>query len=616
MKTIFSISFRQRLVVTSLILSSAWSAATFAQSYLQDPRQAPINAKYLGLQSYIPVTTQKLAHPSLVYVDVAQQKLSPLSEKFLLQKWGWAVRTENEPQEAYLSDYRLHTASFYGGNGMNGNIGDGRTSIRGDENFKGIGPTGMVNPHSEAGHTSGTLKIDHAIVEAIWSKLLDLELPYGANRVRGIVGTGTIENRDGHPGQRVVIVRDDFLRPAHFITNETSPKVNRIEIDRERVRKAILNLPEALPQPTRGPHAIDKATKLKFGLNEFIDRFAIQASYMWSHSLYHGAMSPSNITLQGAAADFGTFQALAGYPSVQLLSDCAPNGDYSEELQVLKEFHTELISNSPAEWMSVIGTLEAWTERFKKTYELDVEKQMLSLSGAISELIDPLAHTTESHQLASILIQIAKAGNEEVIQTWLKPLPFETGTYSLPRILESLASTQLLERELQVSLESEIADANLRSELAKAYLAYYQKMNRLAKTYGISSASSQAYRIHASEIRNRKMTEVFRNAHLQHQLNSVVQDYAKNSDANIVRQFIEQKVNASRRNFKDAAPFTVVTEQSFDEKTGTILRQVFDAKSGILGEVRLNELTPMEKILKRETSRTNALRCENLFSAI
>ena len=211
---------------------------------------------------------------------------------------------------------------------MNGNIGDGRTSVDGDENFKGVGPTGMVNPHTEEGHNSGTLKIDHAILEAVWSKLLDLELPYGANRVRGILGTNTMEDRDGHPGLRVVIVRDDFLRPAHFITNETSAKVGRSIIDGERVRKAILNLPEALPQPTQAVTGINRKTKLSLGLNEFIDRFAIQAAYLWSHSMYHGAMSPSNVTLQGAAADFGTFQALAGYPSVQLLCDCAPNGGF------------------------------------------------------------------------------------------------------------------------------------------------------------------------------------------------------------------------------------------------------------------------------------------------
>ena len=120
---------------------------------------------------------------------------------------------------------------------MNGNIGDGRTSVDGDENFKGIGPTGMVNPYTEEGHNSGTLKIDHAILESVWSKLLDLELPYGANRVRGILGTGTIEDREEYPGLRVVIVRDDFLRPAHFILNETSSKVGRTEIDRSRVRQ-------------------------------------------------------------------------------------------------------------------------------------------------------------------------------------------------------------------------------------------------------------------------------------------------------------------------------------------------------------------------------------------
>lgn len=616
MNKFLNMSVRRSLIAIAITMGSAGSTRVLAQSYLQDPAQAPVNAKFLGLQSYIPVITQKLSKPSLIYVDIAQKKLSPSFENFLLQRWGWAVPTVNEPKEAYLLDSRVFSASFYGGNGLNGNIGDGRTSIYGDENYKGIGPTGMVNPYSEVGHTSGTLKIDHAIIESIWSKLLDLELPFGANRVRGIVGTGTIEDRDGHPGQRVVIVRDDFLRPAHFITNETSAKVDRLTTDRERVRLAILNLPEALPQNAAAPRAIDRVIKLKLGLGEFIERFAIQTAYMWSHSLYHGAMSPSNITLQGAAADFGTFQALGGYPSVQLLSDCAPNGDFSEELQVLKEFHTELINNSPAAWIDAISTLDAWTMHFKKTYQLNVEKQMLGLSGAVVELIDPLALTTESHLLAEILIKIAKAGNEEIMQTWVTPLSFETGTYSLPRILEKLARARLNENELHLSLQTEIVNPRLRLELAKAYFAYYKKANALAENYGISAQSAQEYRIHAVEIRNRKMTEVFRNAQLQQQLSSVVQEYEKNADTSAVRNFIEQKVNSSRRNFKDAAPFTVVLHQTFDERTGAIVRQVFNAKTGVLSEVRFDELAPLEKVLKKQSPRRGGQACESLFKVI
>ena len=237
-----------KILKASLVRPSLMTLLATIALYTQASFAGPVNEKFLGRQSYIPVVTQKLEKPKLVYADLPQEKLSLSDQIFLLNKWGWAVRTPNEPASAYLQEFRAHSASFYGGNGMNGNIGDGRTSVEGDENFKGIGPTGMVNPHTEEGHNSGTLKIDHAVLEAVWSKLLDLELPYGANRVRGILGTNTIEDRDGHPGLRVLIVRDDFLRPAHFITNETSAKVDRTQADNERVRLAILNLPEALPQ--------------------------------------------------------------------------------------------------------------------------------------------------------------------------------------------------------------------------------------------------------------------------------------------------------------------------------------------------------------------------------
>lgn len=606
--------YRNFLAIAITTISALSISFAADKGLSQSPTLSPTNEKFLGQQSYIPVVTKKLARPNLVYFDLAPTKLSAAYKNFLLNKWGWAVPTPNEPRSAYLETSRIHSASFYGGNGMNGNIGDGRTSVEGDENFKGIGPTGMVNPHTEEGHNSGTLKIDHAILESIWSKLLDLELPYGANRVRGIIGTGTIEDRDEYPGMRVVIVRDDFLRPAHFITNETSAKVGRSEADRERVRKAILNLPEALPQATNTLIPKDRTTKLNLGLHEFIDRLAIQTAYTWTHSMYHGAMSPSNVTLQGAAADFGTFQALGGYPSVQLLSDCAPNGDFSEELQVLKEFYSALIDNSPPQWRSAIGTLPEWNARFKKSYQYRVEKEMLILSGAFPELIDSLATSAESRRLSEIMIQIAKAGNEEILQTWVKPLTFKTGTYDLPRILGKLATAKLSEDKLTLSLNKEIADPRLRQELAKAYFEYYQKMNVVAADYGIQPEAAQGYRIEAVQIRNRKMTDLFRTPQLQQQLNGIVQDYTKNGDASVIRHFIEQKINISRRNFKDAAPFTVVSQQSINEKTGRISRQVYDAKIGRLSKVIINEITPLEKILHQQSPGQTHIQCSRLFT--
>ncbi len=591
-------------------LSLVLSQSAMATKQTEAPTLAPHYEEFLGRSSYIPVVTQKLANPKIIYADLAPDKISTADRQYLLNKWGWAVRTVNEPTSAYLSQTRIHSASFYGGNGMNGNIGDGRTSIDGDENFKGIGPTGMVNPHTEEGHNSGTLKIDHAILETVWSKLLDLELPFGANRVRGILGTGTVEDRDGHPGLRVVIVRDDFLRPAHFITNETSIKVGRSTTDRERVTQAVLKLPEALPQP-HSTSSLNRMSRLSSGLNEFIDRLANQTAYSWTHSMYHGAMSPSNVTLSGAAADFGTFQALGGYPSIQLLSDCAPNGDFSEEIQVLKEFHSSVIDHAPSSWKSAIGSFSQWTQRFQESYHRQIRREMLSLSGAFPEFLPALEQTLEAKKLGDVLLRIAKAGNEEVIQTWLKPLSFETGTYQLPRILQKLAHAPLTESSLQLAVKTEVADLPLRAELTEAYLRFYQQMNLAAETVGISSVAAQKYRIEAAQIRNQKMTELFRTPQLQLQLNSLVENYTKTGNESAVRTFIEQKINASRRNFKDAAAFTVVRKQTLNEKNGRILRQIYDAKSDRYLELEQSEKTPLELNLKRN-AHPQALSCAKL----
>ena len=560
--------------------------------------EPPVNASFLGKSGYLSVQVQKLANPKIIYADIPRAKIKQPMAKFLKDRWGWAKPTPSEPSSAYAPQWKTMFASFYGGNGLNNNLGEGRAAVSDDENFKGVGPTGMLNALTDPGHDTGTVTAHEGIIESIWSKLMSLELPFGAARVRGMIATRTLiqKVKDEPESFRVNFVRDDFLRPGHFIINPTAERVGRGAEEIKRVRNAILQLPNALPQPD-GFTADNPAAKLKSGLNEWIDRMAVQAGYQWAHGIFAAAMSPTNVALSGAAADFGLFRALGGYPRLQLLHDARANGD-SEEIVVLQEFHDSIRKHAPKAWATSIGNIADWEKRFLAKREQEIKKQMLYLAGAMTELIPSLDDHESSERLSDLLVRLAKAGNEKII--WEISDPYGTGTYNVPRVLNRLAGAEFNPAALEESLVAEVPEKAIRAKLAMAYYEYFLAMDSLASKAGISRQASLGYRKAAASIRNKKMEDMFSTPEFYRSVEKVVETYLRDEDESKVWHFIETKVNASRRNFRDAKPFTVVTSQIYDEVSGRIVREVYDARAGRMIRVVFNEITAMQKLMEEK----------------
>ena len=556
----------------------------------------PKNQAILGEATYVTMPLRQLAHPVLLYVDKEHLLKRGYTVEQVLEKYGFASHVDGEAADAYLEVFKTAYVDGNGGIGMNGNFGSGRAAIIDEEwQIKGSGRTPMVNPNADADHRNGASLLPEAIHEAIWSNLLAAELPYGAYKVVAIIATGSMVTVDGREGEpRVLIIREDPVRPGHFVINSNAEKLNAPR-DPARVQDAMTHLVAALPQPP-GLVARDELARFRSGIFEFIDRQATQHAYAWAHSLFHGGTSPTNAGLDGRMLDFGTFSAYDGYPRVRILHDDGFMGDtdvYKRDL--LKDVRDSWLRTLPPHLLAALPSEKEWFDRFEAAFQKTRQTEMLRLAGAFSELKDVLLSSRQGQLLAKNLIALAENGNENGIEFWKGGNPFGQGNYNVGKILDALAGMTLEELDSETDLlKGLIPTASVRKKFVTRYKSLFKLQRKLALAHGVSSEAEARYRKFAAGIRNKKMTAVFRQEANEQHIWKILEDYKKDHDPRPTQQYIEQVISEARRDFREAPPFSIVlNETKAEDKTE---RNVFDARAN--QTIRI-ETQPCEPLLLR-----------------
>lgn len=267
----------------------------------------------LPSESFVPFKARRLSHASLIYRD---EILGPSAER-IVGEFGFAVPSELD-RDGFGKETRTFHADRYGGLGVSRHGGSGRCGAAGRWQIKGIGRTPLLDrqpTESFFWHSHGGVALSDGLQEVIWSRLFQTALPYGAVESPALIATNTktwFEHEIGEKGQapRVLIVRDQAIRPAHFerSVHFSLKPVGRVNDDTERVRAAIFHLPTLLPQPRHrsvlSQH--DACEALESGLQEMLRRFAAQIAVSQSKRLVHGALGSANFCLDGRYIDFGT----------------------------------------------------------------------------------------------------------------------------------------------------------------------------------------------------------------------------------------------------------------------------------------------------------------------
>ena len=422
-------------------------------------------------------------------IHVPAQGMTPEFEKVLLDLFAFQIADGKADAELYGPQTKNLYADRYGGGKLGYAQGSGRAAVAGAFQLKGTGRTSLAGPLKEAkdekplravfvgafqdawkkikkspslaaalrivrqaggslydvvsdrikadNHLHGGLPMREAIMEAVWGEILNHEAPYGANRTVALIDTGTSRPMIGRAisDPNALMVRTDPIRPAHFITNSNAD----FDVELERARKIFPDLLRAFRREykdeifSRDGKRLSNAEVLRQGLLAMSGRFGRVFGALYAKSFYHGATTPSNIEFGGATLDYGSMTALDGFTPA-LWRDAAANGTP----QALRDdlVHDFMNDFPDADWTPAL--MKEVDKAIDDSFQRELDKQFLWLSGLPMEIAGPLSATEEGKDFSRVLQKIARAGNTKPVQTDFK-IPRHTGTYDLGEFLRTIA---------------------------------------------------------------------------------------------------------------------------------------------------------------------------------
>ena len=517
----------------------------------------------LPMDNYEQITAFKLKDAKILWYN-----------KDLLEELGFKIvstgLTEEQKRElldifAYSSNEKLSHelvdtektkilyADYYGGNGLNGNYGSGRAASIGQFQIKGM-PTPMIRKDSKSNdHNSGTANILDGFREAIWGSILNKIMPHGANQTLLIIETGAMsQTKYGVSIPGALVVRKLPLRPANFLINYNRPDK---EAEILRVKKNLKILPFLLPLP-QDFSANNDEERISVGFRTLITRTAEQYSFSYAHRIYHGALSTSNLELNGSFLDFGTMTTLDGYQKA-MAYDLKPFGNttiFEDNLFFIlaDEWGKYLPANLARELPSKTEIHDLFQKTFTKTFNLEMVKQI----GIPQSILQDLESQEAVQKLGSILSKIAFTGPDQLVDIKFR-VSKSQNDYNMLNIFkvlshEAFSDSHRLDHMLMVHLSKD----SLRTQLVKAYV---ELMNIIKKQAEINN-----YAI--SDIKNEILKEAERFQQLRDDLFrgpanflKVISSYVKNkfsSTQTLFQNFIDGIINRNVSTFKSVMSYT------------------------------------------------------------
>ncbi len=539
-------------------------------------------------ESYVEVRARKLTQPKLLWLNVdwlrehgieVPPAITPEFEKEVLDAFGWAVPQPHDPPELFGPEEHVFYADRYGGEGLEGNWGSGRAASAGLVQIKGIGRTPLVAVDAKDHHAHGGASIIEAMSEAIWGELNDRELPYGANRAIAIIDTGTYTYwRDGGREARALIVREDPLRPAHFIAKGAAPgdvleaHAHHRQAEATRVPAAVRLLAHSLP-----------AVPVAEGLREFARRLGTQCASAYAHGFYHGTTSPSNRVIDGGLLDYGTQTYQHGFGQITVLEEVAPAGQDFDEYKETNDNLIDVLQAHPVE-EQVLPTKEELAALSTRSYAETLRRELLYLTGMPVTIVNAVTHTPEAKAHADALLDVARCGAGRINVD--KYMPDKVTRYSVRSILLQFAEAhgegadRLFER---LSCEAPYPDGCLASaEQKRQFVRKYEDFSLVARQaaadLGIRFQALKLLILENCRKRNRVLHELFR-SNLQQTNFHLVESYKRSGDRWVIWDSVNQRIHRNTVTYSDVDVFEVVLSETRDPVENNLIRYSYDAKT-------------------------------------
>jgi uncharacterized protein YdiU (UPF0061 family) len=437
----FSISKVLRRSLLLLIFLNAPNL--WAQSLLDLVEGQPSHTETLGLDNFRIFPVFKLRAPQVLYInrDLLQEmgvNTKNLSEEEMRAQALRAFAWVSESSEFTTGQQRQAYSDFYGGTGMGPHKGSARAGILGQFQIKGIGLTPM-HTGEITGHRDGSAGLHEGIKEVVWGEFLHRLLPFGANRVVALISTG-IPNQSGEPG--VLIVRQDPLRAGHFAIN------NYTEEGAQRERDILSRLPLVLNHHDAEHALITQDSKITLSkedqkkllaIDEWLYRLSQQLAKAHLQRVYHGAVSESNININGQFIDYGTASTNSGFGPIRFLSHEDPFGVYR---QIQQHWGNGLALR----FLKGMGLSAVdWVEKIESVFKIYLQNAMLRETlknfGIPDDKIEVALKNKDIKKLATLLFKTIEYKEALPIDIQKNNMPKRSSPQRFSELLLQLVKT-------------------------------------------------------------------------------------------------------------------------------------------------------------------------------
>ncbi|MCR9306461.1 protein adenylyltransferase SelO family protein [Vibrio diabolicus] len=276
----------------------------------------------LPQSSFIEFPTYKLKSTELLWVNkslVESYSLNsddPNVSECILANYSYVAKGYCDKKYIFTSDSKPFVADRYGSRHEVCNGGSARCGLNGQFQIKGIGVNPLLADNMKETHTNGKLFTDEAILEAIWGEICHQYLPFGAVRTLAIIKTN-ISSEFMYSDKKemkpcALAIREFAVRPAHFERATFFwPKREFMTLrnnDADRVRESVKLLHKSIEK--NSVYSQYSAYEL---LSIMVSRVAEQVAYSRVLGIPHGALTSSNISIDGRFLDFGTMTAVPDF---------------------------------------------------------------------------------------------------------------------------------------------------------------------------------------------------------------------------------------------------------------------------------------------------------------
>ena len=462
-----------------------WGACMPAENNLQAS---------LPAESFIPFDVYRVKDVKVAFLN----PFMDISEAEALE-YAYAIKAETSDLN-FSNEKKIMLAERYGGSGISTHGGGVRCGLGGKYQIKGVGTNPLVGVDSDFWHSHGSISLKECFYETLWGEVLNKVLPYGAIRCPAIIltsGSSWVKTNNGEQKvqqARALLVREPGLRPAHF---ERAYKYRPVKLaklflhDTLRTKATISKLPDALPRPIHISAEewgkLPAIERLNIGLKELSLRVAQQTAFARAKRFMHGAPGSSNVCLDGKWIDYDTTSLISCYANV--ITGEGQRSFWEEHLKfyyIINEICFYIHKYYPIENKSTLPQPIELRQHFYKHFEFFLLKEFIKLTGIPDFIVDKICQCDESLKLATLLIKMARSGNDEKISC-IPDDATRMGDYDLPKILFISACSNSRNNLINL-LSAHISDQHVLNEFVEAYF----KFNSVAEEEIISTNQMSA----------------------------------------------------------------------------------------------------------------------------